>query len=361
MAKRPTSKASGLKRRRPSRAEREARMQRGIIIGTIVVAVVVVGLIGFALLNDLVLIPNKAIATVNGDKITTKDFQDRVLIDFYFQTGGVVQQGLDPSLLAQYSLDLLIQGLIVQQQAAERGIEVSDADVQQENELLFGYDSGEPEPTPTITPTRTPTIEPTATSTYVFTPTPSPTPTLEPGVTPTATPTITPTPTATLLPQPTLAPVSEEEYTQQYDQFLQAIADFTGIPVERVQAMWFEQQRIDAGEQFEVLAAELSLDTSNAYKGGDLGWFEKGGMVAEFEEAVFNMEVGTISDPIETQFGWHLIKLYDRRVVKTTPQEQETQRQSEFQDLIDGWRAEGDVVIDPNWANVVPAAPQQSN
>ena len=149
MTKRPTSKASGLKRRRPSRAEREARMQRGIIIGTIVVAVVVVGLIGFALLNDLVLIPNKAIATVNGDKITTKDFQDRVLIDFYFQTGGVVQQGLDPSLLAQYSLDLLIQGLIVQQQAAERGIEVSDADVQQENELIFGYDSGEPEPTPT--------------------------------------------------------------------------------------------------------------------------------------------------------------------------------------------------------------------
>jgi peptidyl-prolyl cis-trans isomerase D len=406
MAKRPTSKASGLRRRRPSRAEREARMQRAIIIGTIVVAVVVVGLIGFALLNDLVFTPNKALVTVDGDTITAREFQERVLLDYYFQTGGVVQQGLDPSLLAEYTLESMIDDLIIQHQAAERGIEVSDAEVEEKVQLLFGYDSGNPEPTPTVTPTRTPTVEPTATATFVLTPTPSPTPTLEPGVTPTATPTVTPTPagsptpTLTPIPQPTAVPVSEAEYTQQLDQFLQATADFIGVPVARVREMWFGQvrtqmlsdklfealdleaddtkvevhaahilvgteeealdvkARLDAGEEFETLAAELSTDTSNAYKGGDLGWFGRGDMVAPFEEAAFALEPGEISDPVESDFGWHLIKLYDRQVVETTPAERESQRRSEYQNLIDEWRLEEGVEIDPNWMNYIPAAPQ---
>jgi parvulin-like peptidyl-prolyl isomerase len=349
MAKRPTSKASSLKRRRPSRAEREARMQRAIVVGTIVVAAVVVGLIGFALVNDLILTPNKAIVTVNGDKITTRDFQDRVLLDFYFQTGGTAQQGLDPSMLAQFSLDLMIEDLLIQQQAAARSIEVPDAEVEERIELLFGYDSGEPEPTPTVTLTPTQTVEPTATSTFVFTPTPSPTATLEPGVTPTATPTVTPTlagsptPTATSIPQPTPLPPTEQEYTQQRDQFLQAVANFTELPVERVRELWVErvhsqmlseqllealdleadktkilvhaahilveteeeaqavEERLQAGEEFETLAAEVSIDTGNAYKGGDLGWFGEGDMVAEFQDAAFALDIGEISDPIETQ------------------------------------------------------------
>jgi peptidyl-prolyl cis-trans isomerase C len=47
--------------------------------------------------------------------------------------------------------------------------------------------------------------------------------------------------------------------------------------------------------------------------GGELGWFGAGMMVSEFETAVMNMDVGTVSAPVQTQFGWHVIKLNDMR------------------------------------------------
>ena len=57
---------------------------------------------------------------------------------------------------------------------------------------------------------------------------------------------------------------------------------------------------------------EVSLCPSGQ-QGGDLGYFGKGMMVKEFEDAAFSMNVGDISDPIKTQFGWHLIQLTDKQ------------------------------------------------
>ena len=65
---------------------------------------------------------------------------------------------------------------------------------------------------------------------------------------------------------------------------------------------------IEEGMSFEDAAKLNSLCPSKA-QGGDLGFFGKGMMVKEFEDACFSMEVGEISNPIKTQFGWHLIKL----------------------------------------------------
>ena len=72
------------------------------------------------------------------------------------------------------------------------------------------------------------------------------------------------------------------------------------------------KQRIEAGEDFATLARLFSSDNSNAARGGDLGWFGRGRMVEEFENAAFNARVGRVVGPVETQFGYHLIEITDR-------------------------------------------------
>ena len=65
---------------------------------------------------------------------------------------------------------------------------------------------------------------------------------------------------------------------------------------------------IQNGESFADIAQEKSLCPSGQ-NGGDLGYFGKGMMVKPFEDAAFNLEVGELSQPVETQFGWHLIQV----------------------------------------------------
>lgn len=67
------------------------------------------------------------------------------------------------------------------------------------------------------------------------------------------------------------------------------------------------------GANFEDLVKEYSEDTGSRDKGGDLDWFGRGTMVKEFEDAVFAMEVGKISDPVKSQFGFHIIKLEEKK------------------------------------------------
>ncbi len=69
---------------------------------------------------------------------------------------------------------------------------------------------------------------------------------------------------------------------------------------------------LEAGADFAQLAREKSTGPSGP-NGGDLGWFTRGRMVPEFEEAVLELRAGEISDPVQTQFGWHLILLKERR------------------------------------------------
>lgn len=69
--------------------------------------------------------------------------------------------------------------------------------------------------------------------------------------------------------------------------------------------------RIDAGEEFTALATEFSEDPGSAASGGSLGFFGRGAMVPEFEEATFAMEIGSVSEPVRSSFGLHIIKLDD--------------------------------------------------
>jgi peptidyl-prolyl cis-trans isomerase D len=68
-------------------------------------------------------------------------------------------------------------------------------------------------------------------------------------------------------------------------------------------------QRIQAGEDFAVLASQLSEDPVSAQEGGDLGFLKRGEMVKPFEETAFELKPGVVSDPVRTDFGYHLIKV----------------------------------------------------
>ncbi len=71
--------------------------------------------------------------------------------------------------------------------------------------------------------------------------------------------------------------------------------------------------RIEGGDDFEVLAKSHSDDTVSAADGGNLGWSSPGRMVPKFEEVMDQLEIGEISQPFDTQFGWHLLQVLDRR------------------------------------------------
>jgi len=72
------------------------------------------------------------------------------------------------------------------------------------------------------------------------------------------------------------------------------------------------KEKLNLGKNFEDLAKQYSLCPSKK-KGGNLGWFSHGQMVKEFEKATFDLKKGEISKPIKTQFGWHIIKLNDKK------------------------------------------------
>lgn len=88
-------------------------------------------------------------------------------------------------------------------------------------------------------------------------------------------------------------------------------------PVERTDAEALAlaneiHQRLLAGESFDTLARQYSDDTGSGAQGGDLGWFGKGRMVAPFEEAAFSQEIGQISEPIKSEFGYHIIEVLEK-------------------------------------------------
>lgn len=105
---------------------------------------------------------------------------------------------------------------------------------------------------------------------------------------------------------------------------------------------------LDEGADFEAVAREKSTGPTGP-GGGSLGWFAQGTMVPEFETAVVEMEPGTVSDPVQTQFGWHVIKLNEKRLLEAPALEDvrdelELQlRQTRVQEEIERVTAEADV------------------
>jgi peptidyl-prolyl cis-trans isomerase C len=120
--------------------------------------------------------------------------------------------------------------------------------------------------------------------------------------------------------------VTEEEIKAAYDEEAAKLAQTERVRARHILVGTEKEAkdilaRIDKGEKFEDLAKQYSLDGSKDY-GGDLGYFTAPEMVPEFSKAAFALNTGETSQPVKTDFGWHIIRLEDRKMGAAQPYDQ---------------------------------------
>jgi len=384
-----------------------------IIIGSIVGVVVLLLLAG--LVWQYVILPDRAVAKVNGEPITLREFQARVRVErmtlinqvnyylTFFQIFGnqpeMLQQFLGPlesllnqledaEALGQQVLDAMIDERLIVQEARRRGIEVTDEEVEKAIQEAFGYyASGTPTPEPSPTPWATSTLS--ATQIALLGPSPTPSPTL--AATPQGTPTAAGEPTASPTPKPTATPFTAEAYRQRLDEWLaqagisydelreivrvqlyrQKLAEqiTADVPTTEEQ-VWARHilvedeataqkiwEKLQAGEDFAALAKEYSQDPGSAPRGGDLGWFGRGTMVKPFEDAAFSLDIGEISPPVQTDFGWHIIQVLGREERPLPEDRLQAAKDQAFREWLRQVRAEADIEVYDWWRKYVPTEP----
>ncbi|WP_424929107.1 peptidylprolyl isomerase [Amaricoccus tamworthensis] len=163
-------------------------------------------------------------------------------------------------------------------------------------------------------------------------------------------------------------PVEDAEVEADYEEFVENFApgpefNASHILVSDEELATSLKAEIDGGRDFAEVAVENSSDGSAA-NGGELGWFGLGQMVPEFEGAVREMSPGEVAGPVQTQFGWHLIKLNDTRETEPPAIEEvrsglENQvRMEKLQDKLDGLRENATIDIPEHG---VPAAAIQDS
>ncbi len=442
-----SGKKSDLHKKHVARLERERQQSRlilNVFIG-IIAAVVLLLVYGYLDINYFQL--QRPVAKVGDTEIIAKDFQARVrlqrqqLLMQYSQYSQYAQFGMDVSgqlqqiqdsldnseSTGQAVLDQLVNEELIRQEAAKRGIVVSEAEVDAMIKDAFGYfPNGTPTleatptevtmpeipaeafeivtitPIPSATPETTATPEITATAETIATDaattgTPAATATLVPSATPSATPTVMlePTSAVTPTPEPTSTPYTLEGFQTQYDnaaqrmvklgfkaedyrslfeaQLLQEklLADMSADVPQTEQQIWARHilvqdgtvaltliEKLKNGADFAALAAEFSEDGSAA-TGGDLGWFGKGAMVAEFETAAFALEKpGDFTlTPVQSQFGFHIIQLIVKQDRPVNAERYDAVKNQAFQDWLTAAKEEYGVEIFDLWKQHVPTEP----
>lgn len=367
-----------------ARSQKEMAQKKKLIIGTIIIAALALSVILYGVLDQVVFLNNKTVTSVNSQKISLNDFKEMAMYSRYqmkeqYNYNSYIFQvlGEDPSVAQSFAsnmiqiindlkpenaltfgqqiVDSLVDNAILDQQAEEMGITVSEDEINKKIEEIFAYNV-ENAPTATPFPTLVPTQPMSKEQLALVTATPIPT--LEPTLadqpaTPTAEATLAAEPTAVsepteiATPLPTPTAYTLEGFKTEYSNYMTTLGEYNisekffrnlvrlEILKTKVQAevtkditpvqdqVWARHilvadktvadvlyQQLTTGEDdFAALAAEASIDTGNNTTGGDLGWFPRNTMVQEFETAVFdNLAIGEISEPVETKFGFHIIQ-----------------------------------------------------
>jgi parvulin-like peptidyl-prolyl isomerase len=337
--------------------------------------------------------------------------------DYFEQTLQQIQFQLEPISLGQQVLNDLIDDRLIRQEAERRGISVSVDEVDEYIQRALGYYPEGVPPTPTLQPTPFPTSTLSPTQLALFPPSPTPTVTSTPAtdLTEVPSPDITATPnqeevvegtseaTTTLIEAPDITPTATleptpytlEQYQLDYQELLenlkqdinfsenylrlliesqlyrQKLLEAITIDINQVsEQVWARHilvedeetaqnlfRMLEDGDDFASLASIYSIDTSNQDIGGDLGWFQSGLMVAEFDEVAFRLQIGEISQPVQTRFGWHIIQKLGHEDRPLTTQEYEQLRQNTFNEWLLEQRQIANPEIRPYWTDRTPIQP----
>lgn len=122
--------------------------------------------------------------------------------------------------------------------------------------------------------------------------------------------------------QKTADAVKEADIKREYDSYVSTLRDEKEVHARHILVASEKEAKdvkakLAEGKSFEEVARDYSKDPGSAKEGGDLGYFTKDKMVKEFAEAAFKLKKGEVSDPVQSPFGWHIIKIEDVR--KVTP------------------------------------------
>jgi len=379
-----------------TRAEREARMNRWIIAGTVAVGVLVLGILVYGYLAENVFKGRAPVATVNGVPITTADFQARVRHyrivlqeqrDYYTAQrmqldptdpnasflleylNGQIRQ-LDSMLseasataLGKEVLDRMVQEELIRQEAARRGLTVSQEEIDRAIEEQFGYDRD------AAVAFLTPTVVPTAPVTT------------ETALTATATPVPTPVPkeefdrryqeyVKTYLKPSGLSEAKFRamvEASLLYDKLQQAIAAEVPQTMEQVQIRYLSfptqedagkvAERLGKGEKWEDIAAEIKADEKSAAYASEPEWVTQGFLKEQFgEEAagtIWETPAPQYTAPLAgTDSRWYIVQVMGREVRELESWLRSYEEQRAFQEWLQAQMAT--VQYSEDWASKVP-------
>ncbi|NPV86058.1 MAG: hypothetical protein HPY45_08630 [Anaerolineae bacterium] len=326
---------------------------------------------------------------------------DQSLREYEFKMSAAYADSLGAEVL-----DQMVDNLVIAQEARKMGISVSDKEIEAELQALFNfYPDGKPTPTLTATAFSTSTLSPEQLAIVTLTPTPTEAPTAtllptevsQPEATPMSEISATPEEDVSQpspAPEATATPYTLEEYQKQLKSFEEELVkSSTSLEMFRVdirnrllrekvlnqitsdmkpeeEQVWARHilvaeestanevyAQIKNGADFAQLAAEKSLDTSNKDRGGDLGWFGKGKMVAEFETAAFGLAIGEISQPVKTEFGWHIIQVLGHEIRPISQTQFDNLRQKKFDEWLEKTRAQYSIEKFDHWKGKVPLEP----
>jgi parvulin-like peptidyl-prolyl isomerase len=337
-------------------SRKESRQNRIILIGVGILVAVVVLVLAIGVIQELVLKPSQPVATVNSVKIPTSDYQDLLtynrynqhvnisnlqnslddlraapegnefLISFYEQQLGQLQSSL--ALLPQSTLDELIEDELIRVKAEAEGISVSDDEVQQtiSEDLRLALSAASQEP---LTGTE-----------QLPTPTPIPQQQVDEFYNSILNNMRLTDKEFRNIVQRTMLRGKVQELLASEVPTTGLVVDLQLIQTETEDEALAARQRIDGGEDFAIVAQEVSTDTISAESGGELGWVTPGQLSGrygpELDTAIFDLEIGELA-VVESNGMYYVVVVLDRDENGPLPDEVLVSRQNS---ALSDWLAE---------------------